>query len=50
MSYKEIMKLPYITFVIGMFDAPHVDYDKKEKVKQPQTKEEEIAALNSIFR
>ena len=33
-------------------DCPQIDYEakKKDKVKQTKTKEEEIAAMNSIFR
>lgn len=51
MSYNEIMKLPYISFVIGMLDAPQVDYDsKKNDILKPKTKEEEIAAMNAIFK
>ena len=39
-------------FVIGMLDAPQVDYNSKKEddVIQPKTKEEEIAAMNAIFR
>lgn len=51
MSYNEIMRLPYIIFVIGMIDAPQADYDtKKDNVVKPKTKEEEIASMNAIFR
>lgn len=51
MSVKNIMKLPYIMFVIGMLDAPQIDYEnKREKINEPKTKEEEIAAMASIFR
>ena len=50
MSYNDIMKLPYIAFVLGMLDAPQIDYDsKKEKTKTPQTAEEEAAALMGVF-
>lgn len=31
MTPKEIGKLPYIQFVLGMIDAPQVDYDTKKK-------------------
>lgn len=51
MSIKEIMKIPYIMFVIGMLDAPHIDYDsKKEDIIETKTKEEELAAMAAIFR
>lgn len=50
MPYNDIMKLPYIAFILGMLDAPQVDYDsEKEDIKKPQTKEEEIAVMNAIF-
>lgn len=34
MSVKQIMKMPYILFVIGMLDAPSIDYDEKKKKKK----------------
>ena len=50
MGIKDILKIPYITFVIGMLDAPSVDYDsKKEKVNTPKTKQDEINALLGVF-
>lgn len=51
MSYNDILKLPYITFVLGMADAPQVDYDsKKETKKDTATAQEEINALANVFR
>lgn len=53
LSPKEIMKLPYIFFVISMVDAPQIDYeskDKKAEIAKPKTADEEIAALTSIFK
>jgi len=38
MSYNEIMKLPYITFVLGMLDAPQVDYDSKKETPKAKNK------------
>lgn len=51
MSIENIMKLPYIFFVLGMADAPWIDYDskkEKEKVNRPTTVEEELAALTGM--
>lgn len=31
MSYKDVMKLPYVVFVLSSYDAPYVDYDSGEK-------------------
>ena len=31
MSYFDILKLPYITFTLGMLDAPQIDYDSDKK-------------------
>jgi hypothetical protein len=47
MSVKDILKTPYIMFVIGMLDAPQVDYDSKTKDKTttPKTAEDEAASL-----
>lgn len=49
---KEILKLPYIQFVLGMLDAPQVDYgNEKEKKKIGKlTPKEEMAAIANIFR
>ncbi len=53
MSPKEIMKIPYILFVIGMLDAPSIDYDKKnskkKKKKSPKTAKGEVnAVINAL--
>jgi hypothetical protein len=46
MSVKDIMNLPYIMFVIGMLDAPAVDYEsKKDKTNNPEDAQEQINAL-----
>lgn len=46
MPVKDIMKLPYIFFVIGMLDAPAIDYDKKkQKTYTPETGKDEINAF-----
>lgn len=52
MSVNEILKLPYIMFVIGMADAPSIDYDTEEKQKtsEPKTQEEEINAFLTAFK
>ena len=52
MSYDDIMKLPYMIFVIGMADAPQVDYESKKETKKenrPSSAEEEINAISSIL-
>lgn len=52
MSYNEVLELPYITFVLGMADAPQIDYESKKvnkDTKVPQTKEEEINAFSSFL-
>lgn len=52
MSPREIMKLPYIQFVIGMLDAPSIDYEnrkvKKEETK-PATADQQVAAIMSAL-
>jgi hypothetical protein len=52
MSIKEILRMPYILFVVGMLDAPSIDYDKKKKMKTapPKTAEEEANLLNAALR
>lgn len=48
MSPKDILKLPYIQFVIGMLDAPQIDYESKKeknKDKKNMTPEEELAVI-----
>lgn len=43
MSYNDILKLPYITFVLGMADAPQVDYEsKKEKKKTKEVRKQKL--------
>jgi hypothetical protein len=52
MTPKEILKLPYIQFVIGMLDAPGVDYDSKKKeddIHRPKGQKAEIAALTGFL-
>jgi hypothetical protein len=48
MPYKEIMRMPYITFVLGMLDAPQVDYESK-KEKKIETAADQIAAFTGAF-
>lgn len=46
MSYNDILKLPYIVFVLCMADAPQVDYDsKKDKKKVPETQQDEVNSV-----
>lgn len=52
MSVNEILKMPYIFFVIGMLDAPSIDYDKKkkdEKIISPKTAQEEMNAIAGLL-
>lgn len=53
MSPAEIMKLPYIMFVLGMYDAPQIDYsskDEKKKPKTPETMADEIALVTGALQ
>lgn len=54
MSIKEILKIPYIMFVIGMLDAPSIDYDskkdKKDKIKKAESAGEELAAVAASLK
>ena len=54
MSPAEIMKLPYIMFVLGMYDAPQIDYsskdEKKKKPKPPKTIADEIALVTGALQ
>lgn len=54
MSPAEIMKLPYIMFVLGMYDAPQIDYsskeDKNKKPKTPKTIADEIALVTGALQ
>ena len=52
MTVEQIMKLPYILFVVGMLDAPSIDFDnkkEKEKVNTPKSADEEIAAITGAL-
>lgn len=52
MPYNEILKLPWIIFVLGMLDAPQIDYDKEKKNEGkviPKTAEEEAKAFINFF-
>lgn len=50
MSYEDIMKLPYIAFVLGMLDAPQIDYDsKKDNLITPKTAADEAAAFAGVL-
>lgn len=53
MTPRQIMRLPYIQFVIGMLDAPAIDYDSKKKKKDevitPKDKTSEINAITSAL-
>ena len=51
MSVNEILKIPYIMFVIGMLDAPSIDYEKKknEKIITPKNAASEIAAITGAL-
>lgn len=53
MTPKQIMKIPYVLFVIGMLDAPSIDYDSKKKEKKkkktPKTAKGEVnAVINAL--
>ena len=51
MTIKEILEMPYIMFILGVLDAPAIDYeDKKEKVHVPKTEKEEINALVNFLK
>ena len=51
MSPGQILKLPYILFVLGMYDAPSIDYEtKKEKKLKPTTAEEQVNSIISILK
>lgn len=45
-SLEEIYRMPYIQFVIGMLDAPSVEYDKKEKKKDAES---QVNSLTSFL-
>lgn len=53
MSPAEIMKLPYIMFVLGMYDAPQIDYSSKDENKKPKTPKtiaDEIALVTGALQ
>lgn len=51
MSYKEIMKMSYIVFVLGMLDAPQIDYDsKKDKETKLESAESQVNAILNVFK
>jgi hypothetical protein len=40
------MRLPYVLFVIGMLDAPQIDYDKKQDtIYKPKNAQDELKSL-----
>lgn len=47
------MRMPYIRFIIGMLDAPAIDYqdgkEEKTQVKKTKTAAEEIAAFSRFL-
>lgn len=52
MSYDDILKLPYIVFVLGMADAPQIDYESKKdkkKEKELNTAQDEIGAITAAL-
>lgn len=50
MSINEIMKIPYIMFVLGMADAPSIDYEtKKEEEQILNGAQEQANALKSFL-
>jgi len=56
MTPAQILKLPYIQFVLGMLDAPSIDYSSKKekatkpKVNTPKTADDEINAVIAALR
>lgn len=48
-AIKDIMKMPYIQFVIGMLDAPSIQYAKKEEIKEAKTAKEEIDIIKKAL-
>lgn len=52
MALSGILRLPYIYFVLGMIDAPYIEYDEleKEEVHTPKTVEEEISSLTNFLK
>jgi hypothetical protein len=49
-SLKDTLNTPYIMFVLGMLDAPSIDYgDKKSKENKPSTAADEISAITGAL-
>lgn len=51
-AIKDIMSMPYIQFVIGMADAPQIDYetkDKKDETFTPKNAQEESTSLRGFL-
>jgi len=48
-SLNEINNMPYIQFVIGMLDAPSIDWEKK-KEKKIETAEDEVNAIMNALK
>jgi len=50
MSVQQVLDIPWLFMIIGMIDAPSVDFkSKKENKKVPKTADEEMIAFGSIF-
>jgi hypothetical protein len=51
MSIEGIMRMPYITFVLGMLDAPSIDFDEKTtKEVIPDTANSQVNSLVSFLQ
>ena len=49
-SLHEIMNMPYIQFIIGMVDCPHIDYDTKKEINSVSlTAEQQAEQLINIL-
>jgi len=53
-AIKDIMSMPYIQFVIGMADAPQIDYETKDKKEKdeiyiPKNAQEESKSLRGFL-
>lgn len=53
-KWDDILRMPYIAFVLAMADAPAVDYEDQKnssvKVKDHETAEDELNTMLSIFK
>jgi hypothetical protein len=50
MSLKEVLKMPYIMFVISMLDAPSIDYEsKKRKTNSLKDADAEMALISGAL-